>query len=237
MPMPTIRCLHCGSPVKIRGSRWECGYCGDFGSISSLHPSEKAKLIQAATPTVQVTITGTGPSDEPTESDEKDSPRSFSCAELEDMVRRWDFDENEWACRDLLIAAFPEAVRFWTVEELSEMDTMELLGKVGERKPEVGIQMMKFLLDTAERHLLEPEAAEQLLGNDLYELCRNQTVQPKLLAQLKADDHLVRQLFQSAYAGDLQEDILEACNWFGESALKEHLQTFLTGNPYFNGFD
>lgn len=48
------------------------------------------------------------------------------------MVRRWDFDENEWACRDLLIAAFPEAVHFWTAEELSNMDTMELLGKVGE---------------------------------------------------------------------------------------------------------
>ena len=83
------------------------------------------------------------------------------------------------------------------------MDTMELLGKVGEWKPEVGIQMMKFLLDTANRHLQEPEVAEQLLGNDLYELCRNQVVQPKLLAQLKADEHLVRQLFQSAYVGDL----------------------------------
>ena len=68
------------------------------------------------------------------------------------------------------------------------------------------------------------EVAEQLLENDLYELCRNQTVQPKLLAQLKVDEHLVRQLFQSAYAGDLQEDILEACDWFGESVLKEHLQ-------------
>lgn len=225
-----IRCPHCGSPVMIRGSRWECGYCGDFGSISSLHPSEKAKLMRAATPTVQVTITVTDTSDE-------DAPHNFSRSELENMVRRWDFDENEWACRDLLIAAFPEAVRFWTVEELSEMDTKELLGKVGERKPEVGIQMMKFLLDTAERHLLEPEAAEQLLGNDLYELCRNQAVQPKLLAQLKADEHLVRQLFQSAYAGDLQEDILEACDWFGESVLKEHLQTLLTENPYFKGFD
>lgn len=235
--MATIRCPHCGSPVMIRGSRWECGYCGDFGGISSLHPSEKAKLIQAATPTVQVTITVTGPSGEPTESDEENSPRSFSCAELENMVRRWDFDENEWACRDLLIAAFPEAVRFWTAEELSDMDTMELLGKVGEWKPEVGIQMMKLLLGTAERHLQEPETAEQLLGNDLYELCRNQAVQPKLLAQLKADEHLVRQLFQSAYAGDLQEDILEACDWFGESVLKEHLQNLLTENPYFKGFD
>ena len=97
--------------------------------------------------------------------------------------------------------------------------------------------MMKLLLDTAERHLQEPETAEQLLGNDLYELCQNQAVQPKLLAQLKVDEHLVRQLFQSAYAGDLQEDILEACDWFGESVLKEHLQNLLTENPYFKGFD
>ena len=117
------------------------------------------------------------------------------------------------------------------------MDTMELLGKVGDWKPEAGIQMMKFLLDTAERHLREPEAAEQLLENDLYELCRNQTVQPKLLAQLKADEHLVRQLFQSAYAGDLQEELLEACDWFGESILKEHFQTLLAQNPSFEGFD
>ena len=228
--MAAIRCPHCGSPVKIRGSRWECGYCGDFGNISSLHPSEKAKLMGTATPTVQVTVTVT-------DSSEEETPRRFSRAELEDMVRRWDFSENEWACRDLLIAAFPEAVRFWTTEELSEMDTMDLLGKVGEWKPEVGIQMMKFLLDTAERHLQEPEAAEQLLENDLYELCRNQTVQPKLLARLKEDTRLVQQLFQSAYAGDLQVDILDACDWFGESTLKEHLYSLLSQNPSFKGFD
>ena len=34
--MATIRCPHCGSPVKVYGSRWECGWCGDFGGISSL---------------------------------------------------------------------------------------------------------------------------------------------------------------------------------------------------------
>ena len=227
----TIRCPHCGSPVMIRGSRWECGYCGDFGSISSLQPSEKAKLLQAAAPSVQVTITVTGPSHK------EEPPRRFSRSELEDMVRRWDFSENEWACRDLLITAFPEVVGRWSAEELQEMDTMELLGKVVERKPEMGIQMMKFLLDTAESHLQEPEAAEQLLENDLCELCRNQAVQPKLLAQLKTDEYLAHQLFQSACAGDLQEELLEACDWFGEPALKEHLQSLLAQNPYFNGLD
>lgn len=28
-----MRCPWCGSPVTIRGNRWECGRCGDFGEI------------------------------------------------------------------------------------------------------------------------------------------------------------------------------------------------------------
>lgn len=235
--MATIRCPHCGSPVMIRGSRWECGYCGDFGGISSLHPSEKAKLIQAATPTVQVTITVTGPSGEPTESDEENSPRSFSRAELEDMVHRWDFDENEWACRDLLIAAFPEAVRFWTAEELSNMDTMDLLNAVGEKNPESAIDMMKLLLDTVGDKLQEKEVAYQFLGWDMDGLLRDQFVQGPLLQRLKTDDRLAKQIFQCACWDTGQKMLYEACDWFGESELKEHLQTLLMDNPYFDGFD
>ena len=102
-----IRCPHCGSPVMIRGGRWECGWCGDFGSISSLQTSEKAKLMRAAASSAQVTITVTDTADE---SDEETPSRSFSRADLEDMVRQWDFSENEWACRDLLIAAFPNFI-------------------------------------------------------------------------------------------------------------------------------
>lgn len=29
-------CPHCGSPVTIKGNRWECGWCGDHGDLSSL---------------------------------------------------------------------------------------------------------------------------------------------------------------------------------------------------------
>ena len=114
--MATIHCPHCGSPVMVRGNRWECGYCGDFGEISSLQPSEKAKLVHAAAPSVRLSITVMDTSDE------EEPPRSFSRAELEDMVRRWDFSENERACRDLLIAAFPEVTSRWTAEDLEVMD-------------------------------------------------------------------------------------------------------------------
>lgn len=232
--MATIRCPHCGSPVMVRGNRWECGWCGDFGSISSLHPSEKAKLMQAAAPSVQVTITVTGAEDGP---DEENSPRSFSRAELEDMVHRWDFDENEWACRDLLLAAFPDAVRRWSLEEQQDMLTMDVLLGVSEYDPHTAIRMMQLLLDTAEEQLTKKRVAEQLFSWDLHDLLIKDDMQPLLLEELKWDDHFASQLFQSAYVGDPQESLLEACDRFGESELKEHLQTLLSENPYCEEFD
>ena len=229
MSMPTIRCPHCGSPVMLRGSRWECGWCGDFGSISSLQPSEKAKLMQAA-PSVQITITVTGAEDGP---DEENSPRSFSRAELEDMVHRWDFDKNEWACRDLLLAAFPDAVRRWSPEEQQNMLTMDVLLGVSEYDPHTAIRMMQLLLDTAEEQLTKREVAEQLFSWDLHDLLLSEDIQRLLLEELKWDDRLASQLFQSAYMGEPQESLLEVCDQLGETDLKTHLQALLTENPYF----
>lgn len=224
-----IRCPHCGSPVKIRGSRWECGWCGDFGSISSLHPSEKAKLVQAASPTVQVTATMRDTSEEET-------PRQFSRAELEEMVRRWDLDENEWACRDLLIAAFPQAVNRWTAEDLSGMDTQDLLTEVGEQDPEAAIDMMKLLLDIVGDRLQDREVAEQLLVWDMDGLLRSPAVQEQLLQRLKQDDILARQIFQSACLDTGQQMLYEACDFYGEAELKEKLLALLEANPLFEGF-
>ena len=35
-PRRSRRCPYCGSPIRIKGNRWECGYCGDCGDLSSL---------------------------------------------------------------------------------------------------------------------------------------------------------------------------------------------------------
>lgn len=223
--MAAIRCPHCGSPVKIQGSRWECGYCGDFGNISSLHPSEKAKLMGTATPTVQVTVTVT-------DSSEEETPRRFSWAELEDMVRQWDFDENEWACRDLLIAAFPQAASHWSETELAEMHTMDLLVETAQRDPQTALEMAKLLLNTAEEHLQNEEAANQLLGWDLYDLLASDDMLPLLVEELKYDDRLACQLFQSAYVGQPQEEILNACGRLGEKDLQRKLLNLLERNPF-----
>lgn len=229
--MATIRCPHCGSPVMVRGNRWECGYCGDFGETSSLQPSEKAKLLHTAAPSVRLSITVMDASDE------EDSPRSFSRAELEDMVRMWDFSEDEWACRDLLIAAFPEAVSRWTAEELENMDTQDLLSKTGEKDQEAAIDMMKLLLDTVGDKLQDRAVAYQFLGWDMDGLLRDQFVQGPLLQRLKTDDRLARQIFQCACWDTGQKMLYESCDWFGEPELKEKLRGLAEENPYFDSFD
>ena len=45
-----MRCPWCGSPVMIRGSSWECGWCGDFGSLQRT-PAKKSQS------TAQITLT------------------------------------------------------------------------------------------------------------------------------------------------------------------------------------
>lgn len=228
---PLVNAQRCGGHVMVRRTRWECGYCGNFGEISSLQPSEKAKLVHAAAPSVRLSITVTDASDE------EEPPRSFFRAELEDMVRRWDFSEDEWACRDLLIAAFPEAVSRWTAEGLENMDTPDLLSETGEKDPEAAIDMMKLLLDTVGDKLQEREVAYQFLGWDMDGLLRDQFVQGPLLQRLKTDDRLARQIFQCACWDTGQKMLYEACDWFGESELKKKLQGLAEKNPYFDGFD
>lgn len=110
----------------------------------------------AAHPTVKVTVTVT-------DSSAEETPHRFSQAELEDMVRRWDFDENKWVCRDLLIVAFPQAASRWSQEELAQMHTMDLLVETARRDPWTALDMTKLLLNTAEEHLQNEEAADQLL--------------------------------------------------------------------------
>ena len=45
-----MRCPWCGSPVMIRGASWECGWCGDFGSLQRT-PAKKSQN------TAQITLT------------------------------------------------------------------------------------------------------------------------------------------------------------------------------------
>ena len=147
-------------------------------------------------------------------------------------MRRWDFSQREWAIRDFLAAAFPQAAARRTPEELEQMLAMDLLADAAQQDPALAVAMMKRLLDTAQDHLSEPDAAQQLLGWEVGDLCRDDRVVPLLLETLKHDERLARQLFQSAYVGREQDSLLEECESRGEEELGQHLQQLRRDNPY-----
>lgn len=219
-----ICCPHCGSPVMIRGSRWECGWCGDFGALSSLHPSERAKLDDTIRVTVTVTVT------EP----EEESPKKLTPEELEVMVRQWDFTDNEDAIRDLLLAAFPEAAPY---VEADDLGAEELLGAAYEKNPDLAVQMWRKVLDVAQGHLQEPERAEYLLYDLMGDVWCGSISLWFILKAMKQNENFARQVFESAYVGYPQEELLKACDDSGEPELKAKLTSLLEKNPHFEGFD
>ena len=237
--MESIRCPWCGDPVRVDGDRWECGYCGDFGYISSLHASERAKLDRERNRTISFRFVFDASAledDVPDDPEPEEEPRPVGPddrAALEEAVRRGDFIQDDDVFRDLLIAAFPQAASRWPDRELLSMDTCELLMNTGNQDPETAIQMMKLLLDTAQDHLQDPEAIDRLMGYDLYDLCVGKEAQPALLEQLKTDDRLARQLFQSAFVGPLQEQLILDCYWWREDRdLGKRLLDLLDENPF-----
>lgn len=127
---------------------------------------------------------------------------------------------------------FPEVCDHWSPEELEEMDTMDLLVETGEFAPETALKMVKLLLDIAEDHLQEEEAARQFLGWDMEDVLQNDRVLPLVVEQLEWDDRFGRQLFQSAYVGRVQEVILRTCGEMGKGELQQKLLDLLEQNPF-----
>lgn len=201
--MAAIRCPHCGSPARVRGRRWECGWCGDFGM---LRPRPAVSIAEPAPV-------------------RPEPPSPAPLPDPADLVRSWDLSQNEWACRDLLAASFP------TAAGRNGETTMDVLLDTEEQNPDMALSMMELLLDTANDHLQNPEAAEQLLGGDCYDLLHRPAIIDRLAERLVWDDHLARQLFQSAYVGPPQEDLLEELEERGHTALAARLRGLLDENP------
>lgn len=45
--VPRLACPRCGSPVMLRGNRWECGWCLDSGGLDSLPHTAKSRVLHA----------------------------------------------------------------------------------------------------------------------------------------------------------------------------------------------
>ena len=219
-----ICCPHCGSPVMIRGNRWECGWCGDYGPLASLHPSERAKLDDTIRVTVTVTVT------EP----EEESPKKFTPEELEAMICQWDFTENENAIRDMLLATFPEAAAY---DEADSLGAEELLGAIYEKNPDLAVEMWRKVMDVAQEHLQELERAEYLLCDLTGDVWYGSISLWFILKAMKQDEAFAHKVFDSAYVGHPQEELLKACDASGETELKAKLTALLNINPHFERFE
>ena len=109
---------------------------------------------------------------------------------------------------------------------------MDLLVEAARRDPQTALEMAKLLLNTAEEHLQNEETANQLLGWDMHDLLVSDDMLPLLVEELKYDDRLACQLFQSAYVDQPQEEILNACGRLGEKDLQRKLLNLLERNPF-----
>ncbi len=208
-----MRCPWCGSgPVMIRGNTWECGFCGDTGSL-------------------QATITLTVNQDEAkTEAEERCAVLEPDLNKSRAAVKDWDFSDQEWACRDLLVASYPQIKKEWDFEQLRDADVYEILQKVCDTDAKTAIEMWRLLLDTAESHLSDEDAASLLVG-EYAEWIRNMPDFTPLLDELEQDSHFATQVFQSAHVGWEHLEILTQCVEAGREELYMSLRELLDENP------
>lgn len=127
---------------------------------------------------------------------------------------------------------FPEITQMWEMQDLSEMDEVDILGEVYQQKPDLAVKMWRLILDTAEGCLMDPKAAEQIIQDTMEFVWNGDVSLWFILKEMKEADHFAQQVFQSAYVGYVQEDLLKACDLTGEPELKEHLLELLYDNPF-----
>ena len=160
-----------------------------------------------------------------------------------EALRRWDTSNPEKTCLLVLLENERERVEQWGPRELDEeleiYQKTSLLYEIGAEDPRRGVAGMRLLLDTAGEALQNPETAAYLLGCEmpaLYDDCfpldrAMKRMQNAVLRELAADDRFARQVFCSAYDGELLESILEGCTRYKKPELREKLRRLLEENP------
>ena len=140
--------------------------------------------------------------------------------------------DYEDICREILLVEYPEEVPHETAEDFDELSWERVLDDVFTRDPEKGMEMWRRLLDIAEPSLkTDAKTAEKLLLDwDWLEAPTDDQALPLLVAL--DDERFVSQLFESAYIGRLQLDVLNACRSCGQEELGQHCLELALKNPH-----
>ena len=148
------------------------------------------------------------------------------------LLAQGKFPDYEDICREILLVEYPEEVPHETAEDFDELSWNRILDDVFADDPEKGMEMWRRLLDIAEPSLkTDAETAEKLLPDwDWLDSPSHDQVLP-LLGALD-DERFASQLFESAYIGRLQYDVLNACRDCGQEKQGQHCLELALKNPY-----
>ena len=147
------------------------------------------------------------------------------------LLAQGKFPDYEDICREILLVEYPEEVPHETAEDFDELSWNDILDDVFASNTTKGIQMWRRLLDIAEPSLkTDPKTAEELLPDwDWLESPTDDQALPLLVAL--DDERFVSQVFESAYIGRLQLDVLNACRSCGQEELGQHCLELALKNP------
>ena len=149
----------------------------------------------------------------------------------ERLLAHGEFPDYEDICREILLVEYPEEVPHETAEDFDELSWESILDDVFTSNTAKGIQMWRRLLDIAEPSLkTDAKTAEKILPDWdwLDSPSHNQVL---LLLTALDDERFASQLFESAYIGRLQLDVLNACRSCGQEALGQHCLELALKNP------
>ena len=149
----------------------------------------------------------------------------------ERLLAQGEFPDYEDICREILLVEYPEEVPHESAEDFDELSWESILDDVFANNTAKGIQMWRRLLDIAEPSLKTnaKTAKKLLLDWDWLDSPSHDQVLP-LLGALD-DERFVSQLFESAYIGRLQLDVLNACRSCWQEALGQHCLELALKNP------
>ena len=147
------------------------------------------------------------------------------------LLAQGKFPDYEDICREILLVEYPEEVPHESAQDFDDLSWESILDDVYASNTAKGIQMWRRLLDIAEPSLkTNAKTAEKLLLDwDWLDSPSHDQVLP-LLGALD-DERFVSQLFESAYIGRLQLDVLNACRSCGQEALGQHCLELVLKNP------
>ena len=147
------------------------------------------------------------------------------------LLAAGDFPKNEDICREILLVEYPEEVPHETAEDLDELSWERVLDNVFADDPENGMEMWRHLLNIAEPSLkANAKTAEKLLPDWDWLESPTDDQALSLLVALE-DEQFTSQLFESAYIGRSQFNVLEICRDCGEETMARHCMDLALKNP------